>query len=79
MRVRVRRPWFYRVFFFFFVSIVDLDYGTGGSACLLMTHDSAEERQRLAEAVKHHSVNHSSVPDQPEGEGLASWVHQRTE
>lgn len=26
-----------------------------------------EERQRLAEAVKHHTINHSSVPDQPEG------------
>ncbi|PWI69659.1 hypothetical protein PCL_00571 [Purpureocillium lilacinum] len=25
-----------------------------------------EERQRLADAVRHHSVNHSSVPDQPE-------------
>lgn len=29
-------------------------------------HESEKERQRLAEAVKHHSVNHSSVPDQPE-------------
>ncbi|KHN95793.1 UPF0220 domain protein [Metarhizium album ARSEF 1941] len=27
-----------------------------------------KERQRLAEAVKHHSISHGSVPDQPEGE-----------
>ncbi|KAG6035346.1 hypothetical protein E4U41_006113 [Claviceps citrina] len=29
-------------------------------------HETEKERQRLAEAVKHHGVNHSSVPDQPE-------------
>ncbi|QUC18538.1 uncharacterized protein UV8b_02779 [Ustilaginoidea virens] len=30
-------------------------------------HDESEkERQRLADAVKHHSINHSSLPDQPE-------------
>ncbi|KAG8405023.1 Vacuolar protein sorting-associated protein 68 [Metarhizium acridum] len=28
--------------------------------------ESEKERQRLAEAVKHHSINHSTVPDQPE-------------
>lgn len=28
---------------------------------------SAEERQRLAEAVKHHQINHTAVRDQPEG------------
>lgn len=42
----------------------------GGSAlraCRLMSL-LLEERQRLAEAVKHHSINHSTVPDQPEGE-----------
>ena len=26
-----------------------------------------EERQRLAEAVKHHQINHNTVPEQPEG------------
>ncbi|KAG6010756.1 hypothetical protein E4U21_004144 [Claviceps maximensis] len=29
-------------------------------------HEMEKERQRLAEAVKHHSVNSSSVPNQPE-------------
>ncbi|KAF7562103.1 hypothetical protein G7046_g2031 [Stylonectria norvegica] len=29
-------------------------------------HESEKERQRLAEAVKHHQVNHSAVPEQPE-------------
>ncbi|GJN85933.1 hypothetical protein PLIIFM63780_009508 [Purpureocillium lilacinum] len=28
--------------------------------------EAEKERQRLADAVRHHSVNHSSVPDQPE-------------
>ncbi|POR37048.1 Uncharacterized protein TPAR_02751 [Tolypocladium paradoxum] len=29
--------------------------------------ETEKERQRLVEAVKHHTINHSSVPDQPEG------------
>ncbi|KND93884.1 hypothetical protein TOPH_01698 [Tolypocladium ophioglossoides CBS 100239] len=28
--------------------------------------ETEKERQRLVEAVKHHTINHSSVPDQPE-------------
>ncbi|PNY28397.1 Uncharacterized protein TCAP_01685 [Tolypocladium capitatum] len=28
--------------------------------------ETEKERQRLAEAVKHHTISHSSVPDQPE-------------
>lgn len=28
---------------------------------------STEERQRLADAVKHHQINQHSVPAQPEG------------
>ncbi|KAH6892188.1 hypothetical protein B0T10DRAFT_287783 [Thelonectria olida] len=35
---------------------------------LPMAHrqETEKERQRLAEAVKHHRIHHSSVPDQPE-------------
>lgn len=28
---------------------------------------NTEERQRLADAVKQHRVNHAAVPDQPDG------------
>lgn len=38
--------------------------------CQLVTinaHCLIEERQRLAEAVKHHQINQSTVPEQPEG------------
>ena len=34
--------------------------------------DLIEEKQRLAEAVKHHQASHSSVSDQPEGK---STIH----
>lgn len=32
---------------------------------------STGERQRLADAVKQHRINHTTVPDQPEGKGHA--------
>ena len=34
--------------------------------------DLVQERQRLSEAVKQHSINHSAAPDQPEGKMIVT-------
>lgn len=39
---------------------------------LLLIFVTAEERQRLTDAVKHHQVNSTSIPNRPEGE-LATY------
>ncbi|KAM3439035.1 hypothetical protein NHJ13734_003907 [Beauveria thailandica] len=43
------------------VSLDDID-----EMALEARHETEQERQRLAEAVKQHRINHTAVPDQPE-------------
>ncbi|KAM3546725.1 hypothetical protein ARSEF1564_000301 [Beauveria bassiana] len=43
------------------VSLDDID-----EMALEARHETEQERQRLAEAVKQHRINHTTVPDQPE-------------
>ncbi|KAM3556207.1 hypothetical protein MY1884_005180 [Beauveria asiatica] len=43
------------------VSLDDID-----EMALEARHETEQERQRLAEAVKQHRINHTAIPDQPE-------------